>query len=114
MEQIDNMYKVRVYSGEKEEYITFCTPECTKEIDTYLDFRARHGEIITDDSLLFVKKFDVNIGLTKGKQLTLSGLKSGLDEIIRNSGIRQVNHTNQFKRQNIPILHGFSNILQNS
>ncbi len=106
LEKIDNMYKVRVYSGEKEEYITFTTPECTKEIDTYLDFRNRHGEIITDDSVLFVKKFDVNRGLIKGEQLSDDGIRL-LDEIIRNTGLRQANHTNQFKRQTVPMLHGF-------
>ncbi|HSA72721.1 MAG TPA: hypothetical protein VLD84_02100 [Nitrososphaeraceae archaeon] len=46
LEKIDSIYKVRVYSGDKEEYITFCTPECAREIDTYLDFRARHHEKI--------------------------------------------------------------------
>jgi integrase len=108
LEKIDgDIYKVTVYSGDKEQYITFTTPECTKEIDTYLDFRARHGEKITDDSFLFVKKFDVNLRLTKGKQLSDSGIKGVLDEIIRNCGLRQVNRTNQFKRQNIPMLHGF-------
>jgi integrase len=39
IEKIDNVYRINVYSGDKEEYITFTTPECTKEIDYYLDFR---------------------------------------------------------------------------
>jgi integrase len=107
LEKIDDIYKVRVYSGDKEEYITFTTTECAKEIDTYLDFRARHGEKITDDSFLFVKKFDVTIGLTTGKQFSRTGIRNVLDEIIINCGLRQVNHTNQFKRQKIPLLHGF-------
>ncbi|MDW0341274.1 MAG: tyrosine-type recombinase/integrase, partial [Nitrososphaeraceae archaeon] len=45
LEKVDDIYKVRVYSGDKEEYITFTTPECAKEIDTYLNFRKRHGEL---------------------------------------------------------------------
>jgi integrase len=82
LEKIDDIYKVRVYSGDKEEYITFCTPECAKEIDTYLDFRARHREKITEDSFLFVKKFNVNLGLAKGKQYGEWGIKSVLEENI--------------------------------
>ena len=107
LEKIDEIYKVRVYAGDKEEYITFTTIECAKEIDAYLDFRKRHGEKITDDSFLVVKKFDVNTKLTKGMQFSEAGIKSVLEEIIRNCGLRQVNHTNQFKRQSVPMLHGF-------
>ena len=37
LEKIDEAYKITVYSGDKEEYFTFCTPECAKEIDAYID-----------------------------------------------------------------------------
>jgi integrase len=107
LEKIDEIYKVRVYAGDKEEYISFTTIECAREIDSYLDFRKRHGEKITDDSFLIVKKFDVNTKLTKGMQFSQAGIKSVLEKIIRNTGIRLVNHTNQFKRQSVPLLHGF-------
>ncbi len=40
-------------------------------------------------------------------QFSEAGIKSVLEEIIKNCGLRQLNHTNQFKRQNIPMLHGF-------
>ena len=32
-----SLYKVTVYENEDEEYITFCTPECAKEIESYLN-----------------------------------------------------------------------------
>ena len=41
LERIDNLYKIIVYRGDKEEYFTFTTPECAKAIDTYLDFRKK-------------------------------------------------------------------------
>jgi hypothetical protein len=34
----------------KEEYYCFTIPECATAIDTYLDFRIRLGEKLTDDS----------------------------------------------------------------
>ena len=43
LERIDNLYKITVYSGDREEYFTFTTPECTKEIDNYLEYRTRKG-----------------------------------------------------------------------
>jgi integrase len=109
LEKVKDIYK-KVYSGDvEEEYITFCTPECAKEIDTYLDFTKRHGEIISEDSFLFVKKFNIDLkGPTKGKQFTGRSLHSILEENIRNSGLRKVNpDNNRFKRQTVPILHGF-------
>ncbi|HSA74311.1 MAG TPA: hypothetical protein VLD84_10195, partial [Nitrososphaeraceae archaeon] len=44
--KLNEVYKMIAYSGDKEEYFTFCTPECAKEIDNYLEFRKRHGEKI--------------------------------------------------------------------
>ena len=35
------IYQITVYQGYKEEYITFCTPECTKVINSYLEYRKR-------------------------------------------------------------------------
>jgi integrase len=70
LERIDNLYKITVYRGDKEEYITFCTPECAKEIDAYLDFRKRRGENITSDSYLLVRKFSLK---TKGKGKPFKG-----------------------------------------
>jgi len=66
LERIDDLYKITVYSGDREEYLTFCTPECAKEIDAYLDYRTRRGETITQDSYLLVRKFS-QITKVKGK-----------------------------------------------
>ena len=32
-----DLYRINVYKKEQEQYITFCTPECAKYIDQYLD-----------------------------------------------------------------------------
>jgi integrase len=35
------LYKITIYEGSEEEYYTFCTPECAKELDSYLQYRER-------------------------------------------------------------------------
>lgn len=57
LERIDDLYKIIVYSGDREEYVTFTTLECANEIDNYLEYRTRRGEQITQDSYLLVQKF---------------------------------------------------------
>ena len=51
------LYSLTIYYGTKHEYYTFTTPECAKAIDTYLDFRIRTGEKLTDDSPQFRKQY---------------------------------------------------------
>lgn len=104
----EDLYKITVYSGDKEEYFTFCTPECAKEIDVYLDFRKRHGEKITNDSYLIVKKFNVNLSeRIRGKQFGSDPVKGMLGVCINNSGVREIDHVNKYKRKEISRLHGF-------
>jgi len=106
LEQINNLYKIIVYRGDREEYITFCTPECAKEIDAYLDFRQRRGEKITQDSYLLVKKFGAS-SKVKGKPFKGRALWAILEDCISNSGLREIDHIHPFKRKQIPIFHGF-------
>ena len=109
LEKIDEVYKITVYSGDKEEYFTFCTPECAKEIDSYLDFRKRHDENLTGDSFLLVKKFDLSLVINgfSGEPFGSNGLPNTLEDFIRNSGLRSIDHKNHYKRKQIPIFHGF-------
>jgi integrase len=39
-----NIYEITIYEKTRSQYTTYCTPECAFVIDTYLDFRKRHGE----------------------------------------------------------------------
>lgn len=66
----DYLYQITVYANSpKARYTTFCTPECAKAIDYYLEFRKRHGDNLRQDqdgnwtpgdSFLFIKNFDRN------------------------------------------------------
>jgi hypothetical protein len=63
LEKIENynIYKITVYENEEEEYTTFCSAECTKEIDSYLQFRERQGERpLKEDAPLIREEFEVN------------------------------------------------------
>lgn len=52
LKKIDNLYKFTIYEGDREQYTTFCTPECVSLIDSYLDYRTRSGEKLTPESCL--------------------------------------------------------------
>jgi integrase len=52
------LYQLNVYSKTKLKYITFCTPEARKEIDSYLEYRKRCGEKLKPDAPLFRRAFD--------------------------------------------------------
>jgi integrase len=54
------LYRVTIYENTSEEYITFCTPEAARAIDSYLELRSRAGEILNQDSPLFRQDFDAS------------------------------------------------------
>src|SRR5918999_1560551 len=81
------IYKITVYENEDEEYITYCTPECARAIDSYLEFRERHGERpLKEDSPLAREEFDINDELKAAKPHTLKD--QAFKKIVRNIGVR--------------------------
>jgi hypothetical protein len=55
-----HIYQITVYANSpKDKYYTFCTPECAKAIDDYLDLRKRYGfDISNPETPLFIQDFD--------------------------------------------------------
>jgi len=81
-----------------------------KQIDDYLDFRKRHGGKISENSYLIVKKFDLHLmveTMITGKQFSPLGIEGMLGHCINNSGLREIDHVNQFKRNEVPRLYTF-------
>jgi integrase len=100
---IENCYAVKVYTGEVEDYVTFCTPETRIIIDQYLEQRKTKGEIVTPESML----------LQMDSTTTRTGPNAGRDQIIahaifmllRKAGIKKEKVGKN--RYNISMAHGF-------
>jgi integrase len=114
-EYSDNgIYKVTVYEGFKEEYITFTTPECTIAIDNYLKFRQDYGEKLTKDSFLIREQFDIRdpFAISKCREVKAITISRNLINLAERSGIRQKDVLEDGKhratiRKDVPIAHGF-------
>ena len=61
-----DLYQIHVYDySTSEDYYTFCTPECRKAIDNYLDNRRRDGERITRVSPLLRAEYNKRLEYDK-------------------------------------------------
>jgi integrase len=100
-----NIYQLTVYAGDKDQYVTFLTPEGTKALDSYLDYRRRYGEILKDDAPLIREQFDPH-NAREPRRLTLFGIKTALEKVLVDAGVR-VHGTNRAKRQEVMRFHGF-------
>jgi integrase len=115
LEKINNhCYKITVYENYNQEYITFCTPECSKAVDDYLAMRSTYGEKIHKDSFLVREQFDIReqFVITKPRQITHRSLEWKLINLAERSGIRKREHQTQSKkyssiRKDVAIAHGF-------
>ena len=96
----EGLYKIRVYSGTSSEYITFCSPECSTAIDSYLELRKRKGEKITPDSLLLATLGD------NPRPLKLTSIISLLNRVLLDAGVRIEGDT-KYKRQKVARFHSF-------
>ena len=100
-----------------ENITLFCTPECAKAIDNYLDYRQRHGEKLAPDAPLIREMFDRDDQLKarNPKPLKRFGFITLIRDLIRKAGIQEVKHLTedgQIKysgqvRKDIPLHHGF-------
>jgi integrase len=112
LERKGDLYKVNVYKGLKGrgKYFTFCTPECAKAIDTYLEFRERCGEKIGPNSPLFRKDFDTELYEDARKHVYPWGydaIKKAYHVRLVKAGLRTVDHVNKVNRKEVKMTHGF-------
>jgi integrase len=112
------LYKITVYEGEDEEYTTFCTPECAKEIDSYLEYRQRHHEYpLKEDSPLVREEFDFNDEIRAAHPRVLS--VETFKKMIRTVGVRSgviektaIVESGRGHRRPVKETHGFRKFFQ--
>jgi integrase len=110
----DDYYKLTVYENYNQEYMTLCTPECSKAIDNYLDMRSTYGENINSESFLIREQFDIRdqFAIRKPRQITHRSLEWKLINLAERCGIRKREHQTESKRfssirKDVAIAHGF-------
>jgi integrase len=109
-----DIYKISVYKRSREEYYTFCTPECYKVISSYLQYRERSGEKLTPHSPLIRDDFDPTdtLRVRRPKSLTLWTIMDKLRQIRIRAAVAEyhpITETNRVgvRRNKVQGNHGF-------
>lgn len=89
---------VLLYAGDVEEYWTFLTPQATKALNAYHNYRKCNGEVFYKDTPIFATcKF-------RPKQLGWSGVRSVIYRTIQKSNVSRFKNENRF---DVQADHGF-------
>jgi integrase len=85
------IYQIIVYVNTKQEYITFCTPECASVINSYLEHRKRNGDRLKPSEPLLRDEFDINDPIRAASPKTLStfSLRARIFRLLVSSGVRE-------------------------
>jgi integrase len=85
------IYQIRVYEHTKQEYITFCTPECASVINSYLEYRRRNGDRLKPSEPLLRDEFDIDDQIRAASPKTLStfSLRARIFRLLVSSGVRE-------------------------
>jgi integrase len=85
------IYKITVYENHNEEHFTYCTPECAKAIDEYLEMRKRYGEKLFSNSFLIREQFDIRdpFAISKCQMTVAITLQNKIIDLGIRSGIRK-------------------------
>jgi integrase len=92
--------KITVYENDKEEYLTFITPECKNAIDSYIDMRSRYGEKVNDNSFLIREQFDI-------RDKFAIGTCKGIGREVLQWKLRDIASRSDVRTKEVPIAHGF-------
>jgi hypothetical protein len=115
-----DLYRITVYEGEPESYITYCSNECRKAIDSYLSMRKIYGEDIENNrsAPLIREQFDKRdpFSIAHPQRIKEVTLRKILVNMSESAGIRthsildnEQRHrgASKYQRKDIPICNGF-------
>lgn len=94
-------------STRKRKNSTFCTPECAKYIDQYLDWRKRLGEKLTPNSPLFRIVFDPITQINRPKPVSGLVVAKMIHTLLDKTGIRTPISVEPNQRFDLMQCHGF-------
>lgn len=111
----NDLYKVKVYATARERYFTFVTPEASKALKIYLNYRERCGEKLTPKSPLFRDQFDRSDSdsISNPQPIKLRALEWLISQTIQKSGLRTVERLTEIPnehgkiRKNVRLTSGF-------
>jgi integrase len=116
LDEKEKLYRITIYEGYQEEYVTFCTPECYRAIDTYLSYRVRSGEVIKPNSPLIREQFDIHDSFKvkhAAKAIDIKTISKIIRQKLIQSGVREIepigigNKEGSKMRKDVPLIHGF-------
>ena len=84
------IYQITVYENTRQEYVTFCTPECASVINSYFEYRRRNGDRLKPSEPLLRDEFDINDPIRAASPKTLStfSLRARIFRLLVSSGVR--------------------------
>jgi integrase len=86
------IYQIQVYENSPDEYVCFCSPECSQQIKQYLEYRKRNGEKpLKPNAPLIREEFDINdlIHATSPRPISCETLRHKVNRLLFASGARQ-------------------------
>ena len=94
---------ILIYSGSKEEYYSFLTPEASQALDSYFEERLNDKERFDEETPLFRTMYQ--LGIQKVQPLSVGAVKNLIYRIINSNNTIKRNKV--FKNYDIQIDHGF-------
>ncbi|MDF2737566.1 MAG: site-specific recombinase XerD, partial [Nitrososphaeraceae archaeon] len=111
-----NIYQITAYrTSKKFRYYTFCTTEAATLIDSYLEYRKKHGEILKGNSPLIREQFSTidKLKVNNPRHLTTIAIRHMVNEVLtKYTDLRKklkFDHENNRKEGRNPTMltHGF-------